>query len=251
MLDTNEQLDNELDLYDIEDTQETVPQEDLDIPEKFRGKDKKAIAHSYTELERELGRKANEVGELRKLTDRLLELELAKTKNKQEDIHIDEDEFLEDPKKAVNRAISDSPEIQEIRQSMAKTKQLEFLAELDSTNQGWRELVQEDGFKQWVAASKVRSRLAIEADQLNIDSAKELIDTYQEIKKIRSKETEDADKATKESIKKGSLETGATGAKGKRIYRRADLMNLKLTDPDRYNAMQNEILKAYSEGRVK
>lgn len=251
MLDNTEQLDKELDLYDVEETSNTDLNTDQDIPEKFRGKQLKDVAKSYMNLEQELGRKANEVGELRKLTDRLLELELANKRVRQEDIQIDEDEFLDDPKKAVNKAISENPEMQEIRKSMAKTKQLEFLATMDSVSPGWKDTVQEDGFKQWVAASPIRGRLALEADNLNFDAAQELVNTYKEIKKSRSKDTEEAEEATKESIKKGSLESGATGAKGKKIFRRADLMRLRLSDPDRYNAMQNEILKAYSEGRVK
>ena len=36
-----------------------------------------------------------------------------------------------------------------------------------------------------------------------------------------------------------------------KVYRRADIIKLMKTDPERYNALSDEILKAYAEGRVK
>jgi hypothetical protein len=35
------------------------------------------------------------------------------------------------------------------------------------------------------------------------------------------------------------------------MYRRADLINLQITDPRRYEALAEEIQDAYAEGRVK
>ena len=45
--------------------------------------------------------------------------------------------------------------------------------------------------------------------------------------------------------------TSAESTAGKKIYRRADLIRLKTSDPRRYEDLQEEILQAYSEGRVK
>ena len=42
-----------------------------------------------------------------------------------------------------------------------------------------------------------------------------------------------------------------TGESGKRVYRRADLIRLKMQDPARYDALSDEIMAAYAEGRVK
>jgi len=38
---------------------------------------------------------------------------------------------------------------------------------------------------------------------------------------------------------------------GKKIYRRADLINLQVSDPNRYASLADEIHSAYAEGRVK
>jgi hypothetical protein len=47
------------------------------------------------------------------------------------------------------------------------------------------------------------------------------------------------------------VDTGGSGEATKKIYRRADLIRLKMTDPDRYESLQPEIMRAYTEGRVK
>ena len=47
------------------------------IPEKFKGKSYEDVVESYTQLERELGRKNNEVGELRHLADDFIRQQLS------------------------------------------------------------------------------------------------------------------------------------------------------------------------------
>jgi hypothetical protein len=43
----------------------------------------------------------------------------------------------------------------------------------------------------------------------------------------------------------------ATGSKGGgKSYRRADLIRLKMEDPNRYESLQSEIYAAYADGRV-
>ena len=64
-------------------------------------------------------------------------------------------------------------------------------------------------------------------------------------------DTQQADR--KAQIKQAS--TGATRGSGepqsKKIYRRSDIVDLMRKDPDRYMALQPEIMAAYAEGRVK
>ena len=45
--------------------------------------------------------------------------------------------------------------------------------------------------------------------------------------------------------------TSSDSVGGKKIYRRADLINLQVTDPNRHAALADEIQLAYAEGRVK
>ena len=94
------------------------------------------------------------------------------------------------------------------------------------------------------ADSDYRPDYAIELfdmyDKLN------MIDKTQEVKKEESKKRQDA-------LKKTSSETRSSGDSigGKKIYRRADLINLQVSDPNRYAALSDEIQSAYVEGRVK
>jgi hypothetical protein len=55
------------------------------------------------------------------------------------------------------------------------------------------------------------------------------------------------------AMKQTSSESRSSGDSvgGKKIYRRADLINLQVTDPRRYEALSDEIQSAYAEGRVK
>jgi len=52
-------------------------------------------------------------------------------------------------------------------------------------------------------------------------------------------------------MKAASVDVGGSGEVSRKIYRRADLIKLKMTDPDRYMALQDEIMSAYADGRVK
>jgi hypothetical protein len=52
-------------------------------------------------------------------------------------------------------------------------------------------------------------------------------------------------------MKAAQVDVGGSGESSKRVYRRADLIRLKMTDPARYEALNDEILSAYAEGRVK
>jgi len=78
------------------------------------------------------------------------------------------------------------------------------------------------------------------------------LSTYKQLRGVRTKQTNDAGEASrKQNLKAASVDTGGTGESGKRVYRRADLIRLKMTDPQRYEALSDEIMTAYQEGRVK
>jgi len=69
---------------------------------------------------------------------------------------------------------------------------------------------------------------------------------------VKAKATEDAGEATrKQNLKTAQVDVGGSGESSKRVYRRADLIRLKMTDPGRYEMLSDEIMKAYAEGRVK
>jgi hypothetical protein len=104
-----------------------------------------------------------------------------------------------------------------------------------------------------VKASPIRLGLYARADgDFDYDSANELLTTYKELRGVKAKQSEKASDATRaKSMKAAQVDVGGSGESSKRVYRRADLIRLKMTDPARYDALNEEILTAYAEGRVK
>jgi hypothetical protein len=85
------------------------------------------------------------------------------------------------------------------------------------------------------------------------DAADELLTSWKERQNI-VKETSEM----QEADRKRQLKAASTGnAKGsserpsRKVYRRADIIKLMQTDPNRYQELAPEIRQAYAEGRVK
>jgi len=115
------------------------------------------------------------------------------------------------------------------------------------------QIVQDQDFANWVKSSPVRIGLYAKADgEFDYDSANELLSTYKQLKGIKAKQTSEAGETQRKSnLKAATVDVGGTGESGKRVYRRADLIRLKMQDPARYDALSDEIMAAYAEGRVK
>ena len=115
------------------------------------------------------------------------------------------------------------------------------------------QVVQDPEFVNWVKSSPVRLGLYAKADgEFDYDSANELLSTYKALRGVKAKQTTDAGEATRKSnLKAATVDAGGTGESSKRVYRRADLIRLKMSDPNRYEALSDEIMQAYAEGRVR
>jgi hypothetical protein len=115
------------------------------------------------------------------------------------------------------------------------------------------DIAKNEDFANWVKSSPVRIDLFKKADaEFDYDSANELLSTYKELRAVKQKQSSDAGEATrKQNLKAAGVDVGGSGESSKRIYRRADLIRLKMQDPSRYEALSDEIMQAYSEGRVK
>ena len=94
----------------------------------------------------------------------------------------------------------------------------------------------------------------MEADQqYNAEAADELFTLWKERKNIAQQTVAVEKQARKQQVKAantGSAQGTSEGTRRK-VYRRADIIKLMKTDPERYQALSDEILKAYAEGRVK
>ena len=225
-----------------------------DVPEKYRGKSPAEIAKMHQEAEKLLGRQSSEVGELRKIVDDFVKAQLA-TKTAQEQPPEDEDvDWYIDPQKAVERAIANHPKLKEAEAVTTEMKKAKALNELKSKHPDYSEVIADQGFADWVMASPIRTRLLEQADQqFDLEAADELLSTWKERKGAARTLAVKEQTERKKQVKAAS--TGATAGSGeapsRKIYRRADIIKLMQTDPDRYMQLADDIAQAYAEKRVK
>lgn len=229
-----------------------VTQELDDVPEKYRGKDLKEIIRMHSEAEKLIGRQGSEVGELRKIVDDFIKAQTTTKQQPQEEIN--EDDFFADPKRAVAKAIENHPKILQAEMAAAEMSRAKVAQLLQAKHPDYVGIVSNPAFQEWIQSSRVRSELLVRADkQYDFDAADELFSTWKERQQV-AKQTVSAEKqARSQTIKSATtaVSGGSDEAPSKKIFRRADIIRLMQTDPDRYDAMQDEIMAAYSEGRVK
>jgi len=233
--------------------------EEQNIPSKFAGKSTEEIIDSYTNLEKELGRKAQEVGELRKLSDSFLQAEVARKNNPQDNTPLetkdnDDVDFFDDPNKAVNRMIENHPKFQEFQQFQAQQAQAGAKAQLEQTHPDFTEVVQDKAFQEWVQDSPIRMQMFQAADSYNFDAANELLSNWKDRSMIsKTQEVKQAAETNrKDALKAASTESRSSSGSnaGGKTYRRADLIRLKMEDPSRYESLEDDIFAAYADGRV-
>ena len=246
---TEEQSANEVE----NNSTEMVAEEQENLPDKYRGKSAKEIAQMHMEAEKLIGRQGSEVGELRKIVDEYIRTQAA-TKQQLQAQSVEEVDYFADPKKAVENAIENHPKIKQAEQMALEMQRARALNALQTAHPDFQDVVRDPAFQSWVAGSKVRSELFIRADQhYDYDSANELLSLYKD-RRGSAEQTVAAEKQARSQAVKAATTTVATGsdeAPTKKIFRRADIMKLMQTNPDKYDMMQDEIMSAYREGRVR
>lgn len=245
-------------IQNLEETpEEEQPQEltEEEIPEKYRGKDLKDIVRMHQEAEKLLGRQSQEVGELRKTFDEYIKTQLAK----EEQAHASTTntqpvDFFEDPQKAVEAAIANHPKIREAETVAQQLKMQEAMAKLKNSHPDFEQVVMNEDFLGWVEKSKFRTELLRKADrEYDYEAADELLSSWKERQSVVSQTAQTEHQSRKDSVKKASTGNtkGSAEAPSRKVYRRADIIKLMQTDPDRYMTLAEEIRRAYADGRVR
>jgi hypothetical protein len=228
-----------------------VEEQKNELPEKYRTKSLEEVVRMHQEAEKLIGKQAQEVGEVRKLADELIKQNLgSKQAATQDEPEVD---FFENPQKAVQSTIDKHPDVVAARIAGQDFKKMQIQQKLSQEHPDFTQIVNDTGFQDWVKASPIRLGLYARADgDFDFDSANELLTTYKELRGVKAQQSEKASDATRaKSMKAAQVDVGGSGESSKRVYRRADLIRLKMTDPARYDALNDEILTAYAEGRVK
>lgn len=236
-------------------SQDTTKESVEEIPEKFKGKSAVDIAKSYEELERKLGSQANELGELRKWSREFVRADLeAKKPNKEtESVSISEDDFNADPFKATQKMLDSR--LDRIEKALMQTNSSVAEKEFASKHPDYIDVGSSPEFQEWVMKSPYRINMFQRADSRDFSAADELLSMYKDHadtqKGIAEGASATAKEETKSKMKRMSGESESAAVTTRKIYKSADLIRLKINDPAKYDAMQPEIMKAYTEGRVK
>ncbi len=240
-------VDKESDELGELEVEETKPK----LPELYEGKSLEDVIRMHQEANNMIGKQAQEVGEVRKLADELLKQNLG---SKQQQVEVEpEVDFFENPQKAVQNTIDKHPDVLAARQAGMEFKRMQIQQKLAQDHPDYTKVVNDSEFQSWVKSSPIRLGLYAKADgEFDYDSANELLSTFKQLRGVRVKESGQADNAARaKTMKAIEVDTGGSGESSKRVYRRADLIRLKMQDPNRYDALSDEIMLAYAEKRVR
>jgi hypothetical protein len=270
-------VDSDNDMAQIEDSmlvtqlqEESTPTEQhtnqLDVlaaesalPEKFRNKSVEDVVASYQNLEKQYGKQGNEMGELRRLADSLIQKNLHESNNQSyattlED-ELSEDDFILNPVQAVRRVVEDA--LRPVKQELTRAQSDQTMQRVLNAHPDVKSVVGSAQFEKWVMDSKPRQDMWLKASSGDFDYADEMLTQYKASSSAVDLEKQAAKQTAKEeelraatSVSRGnSFEATATA--GKPVYRRSELIRLQMSDPARYAQLGNEITQAYAEGRVR
>ena len=265
---TNEPITDQTEIStqeSVEVQNEETQQPELANSEKYAGKTMDDVIKMQIEAEQLMSRQSGELGdakaelrEQKQLVKALLDAQRSAaeaTPNIEEAVDFEQD-FYSDPADAVNKAIENHPELIEARKERQIQQQQHQVGILEKAYPDWQDRVADKTFQEWVASSDIRKEMFNKADSdYRPDYAIELFDMFDKVnmidktKEVQKAETQKRDKALKATTTETRSTSDSIG--GKKVYRRADLINLQVTDPSRYASLADEIQSAYAEGRVK
>jgi hypothetical protein len=234
-------------------TQPLDPEPESELPGKYQGKSASEVIEMHRELERRMSDQGNELSNLRSTLDAMAFNQ--SQAHEPEPEPITEADFFSDPTNTVNRAIESHPALRQAQDMAQKMAYAQGLATLQQRHPDVKDVIGSEKFKEWIKASSARLSRYQRADQVgDVEEADDLISTFKALNKVEATAKEASKKAQKQAVKSAS--TGAVRGNSdvqgsRRIYRRADIRELMRTNPDRYEALQEEILRAYAEERVR
>lgn len=233
-----------------------APTPEPEVPDKYKGKSVADIIRMHQEAEKVIGRQAQEVGEVRSLADQLIKKQIQPSVPVQVDAPIDDIDFFADPVKTVNSVIANHPIVQQALEKGVELDRLTNKQRLKEAHPDYLEILQDPDFAAFVGKSPIRQQLFVAADrQYDFAAANELLSTYKELRETKQKIVQEGAAELKQEsqrqLKAMSVDAGGSGDVGRKTYRRADLIRLKMYQPERYNELSEDIYRAYQEGRVR
>ena len=252
-----------------------APKEDEDeedeLPAEYKGKSTAELIKIIKESQSHIGRQANEIGQWRKKVDDFLREELAAKASgkKKQETPVDEEpsevDFYADPKKALESAIAKHPALQQLSEGQQRLmaaqiaqQRKEALSQFRTDFPDAGKWLNSETFKAWVDKSPYRQNLLLRAHKhFDVTAAAELFGTWSELEALRNTKS-DEDEGETVSRKPTKIPSGGNAGpkskvgkkKGEKRFRRADIVDLRVNDPERYELLADEITRAYLEDRV-
>jgi len=236
-----------------------------EVPDKFKGKSPLEIIEMYQHLESDYGRRANEVGHLRKLTDELLGFARVATDkrpdNRQAPKPITADDLINDPQGTITNEAKRVAD-ERAQESEARVARLEVVLQeerFEKRHPGYKAKMEDGDFINWVGASEYRKNLAMKAYNNDFSAADELFSLHEEYEKAQKAATAGDSKAAARAAglakSGGSSAAGVTpksNGDGKKTYSRTELIELRIKNPEEFDRRwETEFHPAYQEGRVR
>ena len=187
-----------------------------------------------TALKKKLGDQGNEIGQLRKVADQQLQQQLNQPA-------VEDDWYIDPAEKKVNA----------LENEVNSMKQEQALRALETKHPGFRDLPKDESFAGWVAGSQYRSNLYNKADNLDFNAADDLFTAWEEQQEAANQTNGEKRTNRNKALSDASMEKGSAGGSRKSYFSRTELIDLRINNPTKYDSMRDEIMKAYSEGRVR
>lgn len=261
--------DNELEYSSVDSFDDAAPEQDNSeqteeeklLAGKF--KDVSELEKAYQNLEKEKSRQGNELGELRSKVDQLIPMvqqQANQQPQKETEEEVSEEDFWDNPQKAVQSQVKSAlnEELEPIKQEFTQSKAEKAKNQLLEKQPDAFDVYQSGEFQNWIQSRPAYQKVLQEADQnYDAETAADIIDLYKKENNIQEKKTEEKEVSEapthdSESLKQASVESSKSQkSSSKKIYRRADIVDLMMNNPQRYEQLADEISAAYAEGRVK
>jgi hypothetical protein len=248
-----------------QETQRQTQTNDLTDP-RFAGKSTEEIVSMYRNLESHSGRLANQLGEARNSVNALIlgkrENDLRQGSGNRETTKVNPADLMVDPTSALDTYFRErtNPEVSALKERLAQLEQQLTQTVFTVNHPKATDITQDPQFAAWVRQTPLRMQLADAAAQGNLVQADLLLKEWQHTQTAGTNSTTNTNSRAQELARSVSLESGSSGSeagdgkgsKSTRTFSRRDLIALRQRDPEKYEsqALQNEIVRAYVEGRV-
>lgn len=223
------------------------------IPEKFKGKSVEDVLASYKELERHLGRQANEIGELKQMVAKSSSRVEEYGEQEEEDLSISFDDVVENPTDAVGKLVS--KQMKSVTDKLDTYEKKEAQANFQKDFPDFQNDLADEDFQKWVTESPYRQKLITSANNYDTDAARELWGSWYERKDFiaaaSKQEGREDQAALDKALNAAVTESSSTGASSEKYIPREEIQNLRLKDPDKYNAMADKIAELYRQGKIR